>query len=476
MMTNNTTYFNNLFIKSLSLFLVFNFTFVSSLKAETVFSSSVSLSEDNFPTGLKFNTDGSKMFMLGGDNMRVNEYTLTTNFDVSTASFVHFFSVSDQDNIVDSLTFNADGTKMYIVGDDNNAAYEYTLSTGFDVSTAIFVHRFVSAQENSPTGIAFNTDGSKMFISGYGSDNVNEYTLTTNFDVSTASFVDSFSLLDTGPRSTDIAFSNDGTQMFVIDDIADSIGEYTLSTGFDISTASFVETFNVSGQDVEPQDVTFNTDGTQMFMIGYNDIVYVYNRSVRFNPILSDPTTNKDVIGTIDAQVQGTKRLAEQTTNSILDRIKHIRSQDPRDQTSQQDINVSFTNPDLTLATSLVTMPKIPNLNPFHGFQTDEWSTWTKANITMGKIGDTSLSSAQDISIQGVSLGADKKINDNKIYGLSMRFVNDDTDIGNTGTNISTWSVNLSGYGSLYLDNDTFVDGRYRGRVHAIRFNSKKWL
>ena len=460
MMTNNPTYFNNLFIKFLSLFLVFNFTFVSSLKAETVFSSSVSLSEDDYSVGLKFNTDGSKMFMLGGDSIKVYEYTLTTNFDVSTANLVDSFDVSNEDTYVEGFTFNTDGTKMYMVARDNTAAYEYTLSTGFDVSTASFVHSFnVSAQENSPTGIAFNTDGSKMFISGFLSDNVNEYTLSTRFDISTASFVDSFSLLGTGPRSSDIAVSNNGTQMFVVDHIQGRIGEYTLSTGFDISTASLVETFDVSGQDVEPQDVTFNTDGTQMFMIGYNGEVYVYNRSVRFNPILSDPTINKDVIGTIDAQVQGTKRLAEQTTNSILDRIKHIRSQDPRDQTSQQDINVSFTNPDLTLATSLVTMPKIPNLNPFQSLSKDEWSTWTKADITIGQIGDTSLSSVQDIVIQAVSVGADKKINDNKIYGLSMRFVNDDTDIGNTGTNISTWSVNLSGYGSLYLDNDTFVDG-----------------
>ena len=128
-------------------------------------------------------------------------------------------------------------------------------------------------------------------------------------------------------------------------------------------------------------------------------------------------------------------------------------------ETSQQDINVSFTNPDLTLASSLVTMPKMPNLSPFQGFQTEEWSTWTKADITIGKIGDTSLSSVQDISIQGVSIGADRKVDNDKVYGLSMRFANNDTDIGNTGTNISTQSVNLSVYGSRYLDNDTFVDG-----------------
>jgi outer membrane autotransporter protein len=197
-----------------------------------------------------------------------------------------------------------------------------------------------------------------------------------------------------------------------------------------------------------------------MFVVGVSgDDVNEYTLSTGFDVNPPDPTTNKDVIGLIDAQVQGAKRLAEQTTNTILDRITHVRSQDPMGETSQQDIKVSFTNPDLTLASSLVTMPKMPNLNPFQGFQTEEWSTWTKADITIGKIGDTSLSSVQDISIQGVSIGADRKVDNDKVYGLSMRFANNDTDIGNAGTNISTQSVNLSVYGSRYLDNDTFVDG-----------------
>ncbi|MFL2513755.1 MAG: autotransporter domain-containing protein, partial [Alphaproteobacteria bacterium] len=405
-------FLNKLFIKFLSLFLVINFTFVSSLKAETVFVDSFSVAaQDDFPEAIAFNTDGTKMFVVGAIGDDVNEYTLSTGFDVSTASFVDSFSVAGQETGAHDLAFNTDGTKMFVVGVSGVDVNEYTLSTGFDVSTASFVDSFsVAGQETSPLGLAFNTDGTKMFVVGRDDDNVNEYTLSTGFDVSTASFVDSFSVAGQDSFPEAIAFNTDGTKMFVAGSIGDDVNEYTLSAGFDL----------IGGP---------------------------------------DPTTNKDLIGLIDAQVQGAKLLAKQTTNTILDRISHVRSQDPMDETSQQDINVSFTNPDLTLASNLVTMPKMPNLNPFQVFQTEEWSTWTKADITIGKIGDTSLSSVKDISIQGVSIGADRKMDDDKMYGLSMRFANDDTDIGNTGTNISTQSINLSVYGSHYLDNDTFVDG-----------------
>ena len=350
-------FLNKLFIKFLSLFLVFNFTFVSSLKAETV--------------------------------------------------FVDSFSVAAQDDFPEAIAFNTDGTKMFVVGAIDDDVNEYTLSTGFDVSTASYTQRLtIESLESNPEDIVFNTDGTKMFV--------------------LSSFY---------------------------------VNEYTLSTGFDItSTVTFVDSFNVAPQEVNPFGLAFNTDGTKMFVLGMGGDVDEYALSNGFDLNLTDPTTDKDVTGLIDAQVQGAKRLAELTTNSILDRITHVRSRDTIDQTSQ-DINVSFSNPDLTLASSLVTMPKIPNLNPFQVFQTEEWSTWMKADITIGKIGDTSLSSVKDILIQGVSIGADRKVDNDKVYGLSMRFANNDTDIGNAGTNISTQSVNLSVYGSRYLDNDTFVDG-----------------
>ena len=462
-----------LLIKSLSIFLVFNFTFVSSLKAEAVFVDSFDISgQDSTPTGLAFNNDGTKMFVAGDGDNDINEYTLSTGFDVSTSSFVDSFDVSGQERGPTDITFNNDGTKMFVSGQVGSDINEYTLSTGFDVSTASPVDSFATSggtTEHYPHDLAFNADGTKMFVTGTFSDHVIEYTLTTGFDVSTASFVDSFSVSSQETEPTGLAFNDDGTKMFVLGCVSDNVNEYTLSTGFDVSTSSFVDSFDISGQENCPQGLAFNADGTKMFVIGFSgDDVNEYTLSCGFQVTTSsscgssssssDPTTDKDVIGSIVAQVHGSKRLAEQTTNSILDRIKHVRSQDTIDQASQ-DVNISFSNSDLTLASSLVTMPKMPNLNPFQGLQTDEWSSWLKADVTIGRIGDTSLSSVQDISIQGVSLGADKKIDNDKMYGVSLRFANDDTDIGNVGTKISTQSVNLSVYGSRYLDNDTFMDG-----------------
>ena len=75
-------------------------------------------------------------------------------------------------------------------------AHTYTLSTGFDLSSTTITHvnetRFSGdiTGDSMPMNIKFNSDGTKLFIAGRASDVISEYTLSTGFDVSTASYVD----------------------------------------------------------------------------------------------------------------------------------------------------------------------------------------------------------------------------------------------------------------------------------------------
>ena len=56
--------------------------------------------------------------------------------------------------------------------------------------------------------------------------------------------------------------------MFVTGKAGDDVNEYTLSTGFDVSTASFVDAFNFSSEEVHPGGLAFNNHGTKMFVVG----------------------------------------------------------------------------------------------------------------------------------------------------------------------------------------------------------------
>ena len=75
----------------------------------------------------------------------------------------------------------------------------------------------ISAQVGSPQGMAFSNDGTKMFvIDGGTGDDVNEYALSAPFDASTRRFVDATSISEQETSPTGMAFSSDGAKMFVI--------------------------------------------------------------------------------------------------------------------------------------------------------------------------------------------------------------------------------------------------------------------
>jgi hypothetical protein len=210
------------------------------------------------PSGMAFSNSGMKMFIVGYEDDEVNEYTLATAWDVSSASFVDSFSIASEETVPGGIEFSKSGTKMYIAGTNGDDISEYTLATPWDISTASFVDTLdISNEEVFPTGIAFSKSGEKMFILGAHGDDVNEYTLSIAWDVSSASFVDSFSVKSQDASPQDIAFSKSGTKMYIVGVTADSVFEYTLATAWDVSTASFVDSFSVASQDTGPSGIAF---------------------------------------------------------------------------------------------------------------------------------------------------------------------------------------------------------------------------
>ena len=164
------------------------------------------------------------MFIVGQQGDDVNEYSLSTGFDVSTASFTDSASISSEDNAPKGLTFNNDGTKMYVVGGQNKSVYQYALTTGFDVSTkGSVVNTFsVNAQDTNPRDVEFNSDGTKMYIPGGEGQDINEYTrVSTAYDISTASFSQSFDVSGQESFPCDVAFNSTGTKMFVLANVCD---------------------------------------------------------------------------------------------------------------------------------------------------------------------------------------------------------------------------------------------------------------
>ena len=229
-------------------------------------------SQDTQPSAIAFNPAGTKMFIAGNQGNDIGEYTLSTAFDVSTASFVDSFSVNSQETAPMGVAFNTDGTRMFVNGEAANTVFQYALSTGFDVSTASYTQGFsTAAQDSASNGIAFNTDGTKMFVTAESTKKINEYTLSSAFDVSTASYVDGFSVVSQSTQPKDTQFNSDGTEMYLVSrSPATAVYKYTLTTGFDVSTASYANvSFSIANEETSPQGLAFSANGSKMYVCGF---------------------------------------------------------------------------------------------------------------------------------------------------------------------------------------------------------------
>ncbi|MDC0866355.1 Ig-like domain-containing protein, partial [Candidatus Pelagibacter sp.] len=144
-------------------------------------------SVDGTPCGITFNNDGTKLFLAGFAQHRIVVWTLNTPYRLTSVASSIQFSVSAESEKPRDIDFNSDGTKMYVVSGEDKHISVYSLMNAFDLSDGERVSHLgnfpVSEQDNQPFSIEFNNNGSKFYMNGYQNDSVYEYTVSTAFEL-----------------------------------------------------------------------------------------------------------------------------------------------------------------------------------------------------------------------------------------------------------------------------------------------------
>ena len=300
-------------------------TYIKSAEIEDILTASYTgtsfdvSSEDGYVTAFAFNGDGTRMFVVGQDNDSVFQYNLSAGFDISTASYSgKSFDVSSEISKAEGIDVNNAGTKMFVCDQSSQASvYEYNLSTDSDLSTASYSGTSfdVSSEGNAPEGITFVSGGTKMFIADAYNNNINEYGLNTAFDISTASFNTDLDVISEAGNPSGVNFNADGTEMYVVARDDDNIYVYDLNNGFDLSTASYSgKKLDTSSEDYGPTDMRFSEDRKKMFILGGgNDAVYEYENTTGKACFSIDVSEIDDLLSS-----STTDDLAEGSTNQYF--------------------------------------------------------------------------------------------------------------------------------------------------------------
>ena len=213
-----------------------------------------------------FSNDGLRYYTSTGSGDQINEFILSSPFELETATWNH---------------------RIYLNNESSNS-YGPVVKQSFNASMSI------------PECMRFNNDGTKLFVMGRGSDAVKEFHLSTAFDLTTISYDSSFSVGSNETNPYNFSFSADGTRMQVSGSTGDGVDQYLLSTGFDVSTASFVRfdatTALVDGSSVASYAgcMLWNADGTKMFYGPGNSATHCIYTLTPSTPYLLHTNTTVD--------------------------------------------------------------------------------------------------------------------------------------------------------------------------------------
>lgn len=231
-----------------------------------------------------FRPDGTALYIISTSSPAVFQYTLSTPWDVSTATYSgKSFSFSGQSfNYNQGILFKPDGTKMYAANGSfgTSGVFQYTLSTPWDVSTASYdsaSFNFTSAGMNLCYGLTVSDDGTKLIVQGQFGP-IYELTFGTPWAVNTLSLIDTDASTSV-PSSPIGVFVGDGGHKFFNSAIPDTIYQYSMSSPWDIDTLVYDGvSFSTAAEGDTHRGVFFKPDGKifYVFKTGTNSGVYQY--------------------------------------------------------------------------------------------------------------------------------------------------------------------------------------------------------
>ncbi|MDA7830639.1 autotransporter outer membrane beta-barrel domain-containing protein [Candidatus Pelagibacter sp.] len=509
------------FIKNFILILLFIFPISNSFGAMVTFVQKAAVSDrGNTINGIHFNSDGTKMFTvnqaevsaISSDYTHINEYDLSTPFNVSTKTYagddeVCILNSGDTTlgpvNRVHDLEFSNDGLMLFVSRGDTSSdagtlanrdrVFRFDLTSPYDVSTCAFANQtsdldtgtlqdgsnagdITEGANNRLQGIEINNDGTKLFAIFHGASSQNtrllEYQLSTAYDLSTISIITDagIELNDEVSNPQGIRFSPDGKRLWAVDHTNLSSGKDVTQISLDVafSTSSFTIDGTVSvydtGDITQPRGIAFSAAGLKMY-IGSDkdensaDEVFEFDLVCPFNIIEGKCpaiTENNVRTGMAIAQIEVATRTIEHSTDTALNRLKWIRRNKDNQNLTNLNLDLNFTNQMLASLTKVV---KTSATTKKKEEKQQDVFYWSEGSIAVGRVGETNVSSFKKIKTDAITVGVDKFTKNNGISGLAFRFGKDDVKVGTAGSNLDTNTYNLTHYSSSPIEDDTkFID------------------
>jgi sugar lactone lactonase YvrE len=198
------------------------------------------------PQRIRFKPDGTVMYINETTNDRVNQYNLSSAWDVTTLSADGFLDYSPPVNIAQDFILSHTGRNLFVFSSSPaDTIYRYDIDPAYDISGVTTSDQNASFAPGAGGGfnsMAFNGDGTRLFLKSNGSNVVSYYDLGTAYDLSTAGSESTITITGGDTGADEMEFTNNGFTFTLFEFSNDVVQVFTLSAAYDLSTATLTDT------------------------------------------------------------------------------------------------------------------------------------------------------------------------------------------------------------------------------------------
>jgi methionine-rich copper-binding protein CopC len=410
------------------------FCVVDSTAPVLIFSPADSSTKVAADTNITLNFDEEIRLIINDadiNNTNVDELITLKTTDSSGAD-IDFDATIDSDNQIITIDLVSDLSSNQIVyvaigakveDSYNNAITEAsaTFTTGDSLPPTVVIEAVIKASIATDSDITF-TFSEKIRL------------VLNNGEVENSDATSLLTLKDTDANGADIPFSA------------------TINSAKTVITIN--PTSNFSSQQIVYAEVPGNTfEDYSDNLVPTSSKIFIAEYLITE---LRNPLNEKDVVGLIEAQLETAERMIQHSTAPVLKRMEWLRRHRDENNLSHQGVKLKFVNSTLTDITNTFNLSSfINNTSDIFG---DDWAIWSEGSVTIGEIDENTFSSIKGIKSSGITIGIDKIVDKNQMYGAAFRIENDDNDIGTSGTKLDTDGYSILWYGTFPFSDKTYID------------------
>jgi len=283
------------------------------------------------PTGVEFSPDGLTAFVLGVTTTNALQFSLSEAYTLTSATLSKTLSLATVDVSPRDLCFNSDGSKLYILGDSSNSVYRLSCPTPYDLGGAtkdtgqVFS---VATEDLTPRGLFISPNDDKFFVAGRTNGKIFEYTFTGG-DLTTAAYTTVSLTISTYPSISGLAFNTLGTLAFTSSPdaiLGGNIVEINLSSAWDLSTATQGSVMNVTSLDKYPSGVHITRNNLYLVFVGtFVDYLHKFN--------------SNEKLSLFTGNISAVKYSKERCTLTIVNKFQKLSDR----QIGTSDVPISYT-------------------------------------------------------------------------------------------------------------------------------------